>query len=288
LMARDAADFAKSWRPHVVVYEPMALIGPLLARIVEVPAVRHLWTMDFTAQSDDFSRDLEGPLVAAYGFDRLPVNGDMTIDPCPPHLQIADTLPRQLIRFVPYNGPTEFPGWLREPPVRSRVCVTWGTTLGHLGRMAHVPRVVRALADLDVEVVLAVLDTHRELFPDLPANVGHVGPIALDLLLPTCDAVIHQGGGGTTMTALVHGVPQLIVPSVPDQVFNAKRLAAAGAGRYTPSGDRASTEEILAEARIVLSDPRCRRAARELRRELLAQPTPAEVIPVLEELATRQ
>lgn len=285
LMAPDAADFARSWRPQVVVYEPMALAGPLLGRIVGVPAVRHLWTMDFTGPSNDFARDMEGPLVTSYGFDRLPVNGDLTIDPCPPRLQIADKIPRQLIRYIPYNGPAVFPAWLREPPVRPRVCVTWGTTLGHLGRMAHVPQVVRALADLDVEVVVAVLDAHRGLFTDLPANVAFVGPIALDLLLPTCAAVVHQGGGGTTMTALVHGVPQLVVSSLPDQAFNARRLAAVGAGRYAPSGDRANTEEILAEARIILSDPGYRQIATELRGELLAQPTPAEVIPVLEELA---
>ena len=93
--------------------------------------------------------------------------------------------------------------------------------------MAHVPRVVRALAGLDVEVVVAVLESQRELFTEMPANVRSVGPVPLHLLLPTCDAIIHQGGGGTLMTALVSGLPQLVVPTFPDQAFSARQLAAS-------------------------------------------------------------
>src|SRR4029450_4726052 len=98
------------------------------------------------------------------------------------------------IRYIPYNGPARLFDWLREPPQRRRICVTWGTSLHSLGaqRMRHVPRVVEALADLDAEIVVAVLDEHRALFTDLPANVTRIGPVPLHLLLPTCEAIVHQ------------------------------------------------------------------------------------------------
>jgi UDP:flavonoid glycosyltransferase YjiC (YdhE family) len=180
-----------------------------------------------------------------------------------------------------------FPAWLREPPGRPRICVSWGTTLGNLGldRMRHVPELVRALGSADVEIVLAVLDEHRELFTELPRNVVAVGPVALDLVLPTCDALVHQSGAGTSMTALIHGVPQLLVPTVPEQVFNAQRLVPAGAARCVPSGEQAEQEEIRAALKSILADEECRRAAQELSRTMRAQPTPAEVVSVIEKVA---
>src|ERR1700729_2458318 len=223
VMADDLVAFARYWRPDLVVFEPTSFVGPLVARLLGVPAVRHLWTADFTAPLNLVEERLLGPLFARFGLDEIGVLGELTLDPCPPRLEVADDLPRQPIRYVPYNGPAVLPGWLREPPARRRGCVTWGTSLTGVGgsdRMSHVPGVVRALAGFDVEVVVAVLESQRELFTEMPANVRSVGPVPLHLLLPTCDAIIHQGGGGTLMTALVCGVPQLVVPSFPDQTFN--------------------------------------------------------------------
>ena len=136
-------------------------------------------------------------------------------------------------------------------------------------------------AGFDVEVVVAVLESQRELFTEMPANVRSVGPVPLHLLLPTCDAIIHQGGGGTLMTALVCGVPQLVVPSIPDQTFNARQLAATGAGRYLPGGEAVTEAAVAEHAGSVLDDAECRDAARQLQAEALALPAPADVVGVL-------
>jgi UDP:flavonoid glycosyltransferase YjiC (YdhE family) len=280
--------FARYWRPDLVVFEPTSFVGPLVARLLGVPAVRHLWTADFTAQLDLVERWLLGPLFARFGLDEIGVLGDLTLDPCPPRLEVADDLPRQPIRYVPYNGRSVLPGWLREPPARRRVCVTWGGSLTGVGltdRMSHVPRVVRALGGLDVEVVVAVLESQRELFTELPANVRSVGPVPLHLLLPTCDAIIHQGGGGTLMTALVCGLPQLVVPSIPDQAFNARQLAGTGAGRCLPGGEAVTEAAVAEHAGSILDDAAYRDAARVLQAEALALPAPADVVPILEQLA---
>ena len=287
VMADDLVAFARYWQPDLVVFEPASFAGPLVARLLGVPAVRMLWTADFTAPVNGFATTADS-LAARFGLAEVGVLGDLTLDPCPPALQVTDDLPRQPVRYVPYNGPAVLPGWLRDPPAGRRIAVTWGTSLTGMGgadRMAHVPRVVRALAGFDVEIVVAVLESQRELFTSMPPNVRSVGPVPLHLLLPSCDAIIHQGGGGTLMTALVCGLPQLIVPSIPDQAFNARQLAATGAGRCLPSGEDVTEAEITAGTELILGDRACRAAARELQAQALALPAPADVVPVLERLA---
>ena len=287
VMADDLVAFARWWRPDIVVFEPLAFAGPLVARVLGVPAVRVLWTADFTVPLEKFESALFGELLERLGLPALGLNGDLTLDPCPPMLQVDDGFPRQLMRYVPYNGTTVLPAWLREPPRRRRICVCWGTSVTVLspGRMASAPAAVQAMADLDADVVLAVLESQLPLLGTLPSNVIAAGPVALDLLLPTCDALIHHGGGGTLMTGLVHGVPQVIVPYIPDTCFNAIQLAKTGAARAVWAED-ATAAELRRAAAVVLGVPGCREAARSLRAQMLSQPTPADTVPTLERLAS--
>ena len=48
--------------------------------------------------------------------------------------------------------------------------------------------------------------------------------------MPTCAAAISHGGLGTTLRALAHGVPLLLLPLGRDQAFNAARVVEYGAG----------------------------------------------------------
>lgn len=285
-MADDVLAFARSWRPDLVVFEPNAFVGPLVATLLGIPSVRLLWTVDFTARLGELEAELVEPMASRFGLTTIGALGTVTLDPCPPRLQVVDDLPRHPFRYVPYNGPAVLPDWLREPPSRPRVCVTWGTSLDGLGldHMVLAPRVVEALADLDVETVVAVTDRQCDLFPDPPANVRHIGPVPLQPLLATCDAVVQQGGGGTTMTALAAGVPQLVVPHMPDQIFNARHLEATGASR-TLTADEATVDGLRDAVHALLTDPGHRDAAARLRAESDARPTPAQTVALLERLA---
>ena len=51
-----------------------------------------------------------------------------------------------------------------------------------------------------------------------------------DDLMGACDVVITHGGLGTTLRALAHGRPLLMVPLGRDQHFNTARVEALGAG----------------------------------------------------------
>jgi UDP:flavonoid glycosyltransferase YjiC (YdhE family) len=112
---------------------------------------------------------------------------------------------------------------------------------------------------------------------DLPSNVRVVESVPLDALLPTCQAIIHQGGAGTTFTALRNGLPQIVLTQLVDQAANACRLAACGAGRTRPVSGLGSAD-VVAIGHELLDQPGYRAAAENLRQEILDQPSPAEVV----------
>ena len=287
-MADDALSFARTWRPDCVVFEPTAFLGPVLAGALGVPSYRLLWTVDFSASITVVEDELLGGLAARLGAPRVNALGDATLDPCPPRLQTEYGNPRQPMRYVPYNGPSVLPAWLRARPRRPRLCVTWGTSLQGMGMQDKVlaTRVAAVLANRDVEVVLAVTEEQSKALGSLPANVVHAGRVPLHLLLPSCTAIVHQGGGGTLMTAMDAGVPQFILPFVPDTVLNAHQVAGTGAGRQLWSGDLSDGELAAALAEFLDGIEPYRTAAARLRDEHLGQPTPLETVRELE-LAAR-
>ncbi|WP_338757424.1 nucleotide disphospho-sugar-binding domain-containing protein [Nocardia vulneris] len=283
--APEAVAFARRWQPDLIVFEPAGFVGPLIGTLLDVPTVRHLWSIDFTAPIAEFEEDLIGELAAPYGLTRIGVNGDSTLDPAPTRLQVTDRQVRDPIRFVPYNGPAVLEPWLLEPPARPRVGITWGTSQSRLGfdHMVLAPRVVRALARRDVELAVAVTADQRKLFDHIPDNVVHLGPAPLHQLASTCSVLVDQGGAGGVLTALVNGLPQLVISQMPDEVFHGHHVRDSGAGLHLPGGDL--TEAEIAAAVDRLFEDEFHTAAGELRDDMLARPTPLAVVERLERLA---
>ncbi|MCP3805521.1 DUF1205 domain-containing protein [Allokutzneria sp. A3M-2-11 16] len=274
-MVDDLVAFGRAFRPDVVVHEPFNLAGAVAAQVLRVPVVKHLWAADFTEMVPVEEAVATGDLVRRFGLERLRTDSDLVVDPCPPAMQLpAGSSPRQPVRFVPYNGIAEVPDWLLAPPGRPRVCVTWGTLMSELDDqdVFLAPRVAKALSGLDVDVVVTTDPRAHPKFADLPSTV-HIAQkqLALHLLLPSCAAVVHQGGAGTTMTALAAGVPQLILPSVADQQFNAGQLAATGAGAI------GAVDKVAEQVADLLTDNAVRAAAAELAGENAQRPTPGQV-----------
>ena len=75
-------------------------------------------------------------------------------------------------------------------------------------------------------------------------------------VFPLADAVVHQGGVGTTQAACFYGLPAVIVPRGFDQFENAAHVQREGWGLrlmpegFTPSGLRRRLERLLASADI--------------------------------------
>lgn len=291
-MAEDLVPFARAWRPDVIVTVPIVLAAPLAAAASGARLVRHLWGPDISrhagfpglgAPPAEWPPDLVR-LYERYGVEPQADHALRNIDPCPASLQIQvpDRIP---VRYTPYNDNAELPGWLVEPPRRPRVCVTWSTVntqlVGSDGYL--VPEVLKALESLDVEIVATIPERDHALVGELPAGARLVSGLPHDLLLPSCDAVVHHGGAGTLLTAARHGVPQLVIAPVADQIFNAQRLAATGAG-IGMIADETAADAIKAAATTVLTEPAVRAAATRLQAEILAQPAPTDLVRTLEDL----
>ncbi|MFC8850059.1 MULTISPECIES: nucleotide disphospho-sugar-binding domain-containing protein [unclassified Micromonospora] len=292
--ADAAVDFARWWRPNLVLHDLMCVEGPLAARVLGVPSVLTLWGpvgpddevpgvpgLRFLAV--DVSRAFQRHDVGEWGPDAI----GHVLDPCPPGLRPslrADTLP---IRQVPYNGPGPWPRWLQEPPARPRVCVVWGTSVSTVFGAGSfpVPRLVEALSELDVEVVFTVTGPDHDRIGHLPERMRAVRNVPLHLLLPTSDLVVHHGGGGSTMTALAAGVPQLVLPPGGDQELIGARIEAAGIGR-TRHNAVADAGWLHAATAALIGEPGYRSAADRLRQEAADRPTPSAVVADLVALAT--
>jgi hypothetical protein len=289
-MLADLAAFARDWRPDLIVYEPTTYAAPLVGEMLGIPYVRVLWGIDFHAPARHVEEEAFRELAASVGAGDFAPRGVLTVDPCPPRLQVDDGVAaRQLMRYVPYNGPGVLPRDLAPSGALPRVCVSWGLSgawaanrLGYDSDVSLMRRVVSAAAALDVEVVAALSPRDGAALGPVPANVRTVTGAPLHQLLPGCDLLVNRGGAGTLMTGLMAGIPQLCVPQHSSDALCGRRLASVGAGFFLPP-DEATTDCLQEAAAEAMTDgPRA--AAAGLRADALAHPSPVQVAGVLEDL----
>lgn len=305
-MIASLVQFARWWRPDLVVWEPFTYAGAVAAEACGAVHGRLPWGLDVvgatrnrfralrdeqpTAQRADPLADWLAGYATRYGFTPTEdlITGHFTVSQLPDSLQVPADRPYVRMRYVPYGGPATVPDWLWRRLDRPRVAVTLGTTATDVlgGYAVDVGGVLEALADLDVEVVVTVADAARARLGTLPANARTVGYVPLHALAPTCAAVIHHGGFGTLATFALQGVPQLILPRHFEGPLLARRLAAQGAG-LARHADLASRRTVRESLRWLLDEPGFRDRAAALRDEFHAMPAPDQVAARLGEMCRR-
>jgi UDP:flavonoid glycosyltransferase YjiC (YdhE family) len=146
-------------------------------------------------------------------------------------------------------------------------------------------RAISEIAPLDVDILVAVgPEGEPAALGELPDNVHVERFVAQSAVLPLVDLIVHHGGTGTVLGALEVGLPQLLLPQGADQFVNAQMLTAAGAVRAL-ANDAQQHGAIGAAVQALLGNCPERQAAIRLRDEIATMPAPAEVVPVLVELA---
>jgi glycosyltransferase (activator-dependent family) len=305
-MIAGLVEFAQAWQPDLVLWEPLALGGPIAAKACGAAHGRLLWSLDvFGVARERFLRlaarrpaaERTDPLrdwLSGYGdkhgfaFTEDMVTGQFTVDQLPPSLRPAVDLHRVPMRYVPYGGPAVVPKWLWEPPSRPRVALTMGLSLTdhEAGYAVSVQDVLDALADLDVELVATIPEGEQAKLPRVPANARLVPYVPLQALAPTCAAVINHAGFGTVLTTAQHAVPQLMMPWDFDGPAMAKRAAAQGSA-VVIRADHASGAAVRTAVVRLLRQPYFGQRAAALRDEILAMPAPHQVVPQLEELTAK-
>lgn len=302
-MIEDLVEFARSWRPDLVIWDMITFAGAIAARACGAAHARMVFGADGITQlrnairaggeQGDPLRDWLEPHLARNGneFGEDVAVGQWSIDPMPGWFWHPKGGNFQQLRHVVFNGGAQVPDWLYTPPERRRVCITLGIThREYLSSEASADDLLDAVAGLDVEVVATLDAKQLTRLSRVPDNVRIVDFVPLTALLPTCSAIIHHGGGGAFAAAVEHGVPQLIVPSTYwtlrwwGPIAQANGLQEQGAGRFVADSDHLTPEALREDLVRVLEDPSFVANARRLRAELLTTPSPHEFVPVVEEL----
>jgi len=301
----DLVKFAQGWRPDLVISDPTAFSGPVAARVVGAAHARMLFTVDRMAQlraatanrpdsiSDPIKDWLE-PILNRYGceFDETVVLGHWTLSPMPLYVWRPEGVFYVPMRNVPFNGPAAVPSWVFDKPKRRRVCITLG--ISHRDANIHGTTVrasdlFEAVADLDVEVV-ATLNASQLGDVRIPDNVRTVDFIPLSALLPSCTAIVHEGGCGTFASAIERGIPQVIVPNDFKvekwwgSVAMANAVESRGAGIYAANAGSVTPDILRDSLKQVLEDPSYAANARRVCSEVKALPTSNDVVPLIEKL----
>ncbi|SER23922.1 glycosyltransferase, MGT family [Lentzea xinjiangensis] len=275
-------------KPDLVVFE---LINPgagLAAMRAGIPAVCHgFGKMDGTLVPEAMS-DLFLEYVAELGIT-LPNGhhyglGSPYVDVFPPSLQdlgFLSDVERIPMRPVPFAEPGELPGWVTEH-ARPLVYLTFGTAFSNPDLLRTA---IAGLSGVDAEVLVATgPQVEPSALTDVPGNV-HVLPwVPQADLLAHADLVVHHGGAGTTVSAMTHGLPQLVLPQGADQFRNGEIVADTGLGAHLVA-DQFTADAVRETAGKLLRDPGVREANARIAAEIAAMPHPHDVVPKLVELA---
>jgi len=297
------SDVIDAWRPDVVVREPCEFASLVAADRAGVPQVQV--AIGMSATGDAILPILADPLTELSALAGLP--DDRAIRTLTTTLGFS-TVPAALdgaggggssgeapagddpLRRFQDAASTTAPARLPAPwgdPDQPLVYVSFGSVAARQGPLAAVYRAtLDAMADAPVRVMMTTGDGGDLLSLDpVPPN-AHVErwwPQAE--VMSRAAAVVGHGGFGTTMMALAAGVPQIVVPLFAfDQVINAERVAAVGAGIHLPGGPM-SAPEIPAALTSVLTDRVYRSGAAAVAADMTALPDVAESVLILEEIA---
>ncbi|WP_409493540.1 activator-dependent family glycosyltransferase [Amycolatopsis sp. cmx-11-12] len=303
----DIVEFAREWRPDLVIWDPMTFSGPVAARASGAAHARMLFGQDFIGrmrghfmrlklqqqpgnQQDPMAEWLDATMKRFNSsFAEEMVVGQWSIDSTPAWMRLPLDINYVPVRFVPYHGPVAVPEWLSERPARPRVCLTAGISGREVmgGDWVPIPQMLEAVADLDIDVVATLDASQLEAVKAIPDNVQLFDFFPLNVLMPTCSAVIHHGGAGAFGTALANAVPQLIIPNhIWDTVVKAEQFAERGAGLFLdPEG--LTTDTLRSKLLRLLEDPSFADGAAQARDDFLATPSPNDIVPVLEELTAK-
>lgn len=266
---------AKAWRPDAIVGESYEFASVQAGERLGIPQVRVATGLAST----------EAWLLELAGCERAGAAPRLSMTP--PGFDDGPAVHRFR------DGAPEPAGRIGEP----LVYVTFGSVAGGMPLFPALYRAaIEALADVPGRLVVTIGEAgDPAALGPLPANVRVERWIPQDELLPRVSAIVCHGGYGTTVGALAHGVPMVVLPVFADQGRNARRVAEIGAGIALPqpanilaAAEPGAVTGLGEAVRRVLNEPSYRRAAHEVAARTRALP-PVDAAPaVLEALAGRR
>lgn len=200
-----------------------------------------------------------------------------------------DFRPRHIPENVRWVGPVlDDPPWalpwkspFSDGDTRPLVLVTLGSTFQD--QASSLERLIAALGQLPVRGLV----TLGGVFDDVaaPDNVRVVRSVSHAAVMPLAQVVVAHGGHGTVMKALAAGKPLLCVPLGRDQVDNAVKVTARGAGLTRKRTASAASYRRALER--LLADPRFTEGAARLGEAVRRDAAGSAAVDELEALAAR-
>ncbi len=281
--------------PDAIVTDPFLTAAALAAEALDLPLAVGGWV----AQKD-LNEDFLFPVQKSLGAEssgrierlkeRFGLRGvNFASGPTPsilsPHLHVsyfcerwyesdqANLLPQTLFVGGKPNPPQGAPPeWLSAIPAETPLAlITLGTIFtGDLGFFSWAAQAAARAGFVPLVVIgwnpIAPEDKAK-LIAALPKTTRLLNFVPFDHVLPRVGLMIHHGGMGTTHAALIHGIPQIVVPHAADQRGQARRVAQAKVGLNLTAHD--VKQGLLAEGvRAVANDERVRQTALDLAAEL--------------------
>jgi UDP:flavonoid glycosyltransferase YjiC (YdhE family) len=273
-MIDDALRAGRDFGPDLVLFESLAFAGPLVAELLGVPGVQHLFGPILAHEIFELANDAVSPIWRSFGRDVPGYAGvyrDLTVEICPPSLEARKVPAGDVVSLRPAPLPDR-PTTRGPRPV---VYVTLGTFFN--GNTQVFRTILDGLADQPVDVVVTVGGDRdpAELEPT-PGNATIKRFIAQAELLPTCSVIVHHGGAGTTFGALAHGVPQVIVPQGADNYDNAAMCERADLALVL-GPDEFTAKAVGDSVSALLGEPRFLGAARRTADEIATMTDPVDV-----------
>lgn len=127
-------------------------------------------------------------------------------------------------------SPAALPAWADRLDSGRRIVLVTQGTVNNVDLDQLVLPTMRALAHRDDLIVIGTGGGRDVTGIDVPANARLERYLPFDLVLPSVDAFVTNGGYGSVLQALANGVPMVIAGATEDKPEIAARLAWAGAG----------------------------------------------------------
>jgi MGT family glycosyltransferase len=268
---------ARQIRPNLVLFDSFAPWGPLIARLLGVPAAASIPSILINAEIDRRYRkapEIPDPQLTPEwyaGFERRCRKAlrpyRLRDSPSPPQLlqsyadfnlvytsrtfqPLAEDFDSRRFRFVGpclefRSDPPPFP--FERLDARPLVFVSKGTVYGE--QPGFFRQLVEELADAPWQVVVSAGQVAEQLAP-FPGNFL-VRPFVPQLeILKWAGAFLSHGGMNSVQEALYFGVPLVLSPQAADQFWISSRVAELGAGvvlprNAEPGSMRAALERVL-------------------------------------------
>jgi UDP:flavonoid glycosyltransferase YjiC (YdhE family) len=291
-MADDLMGLVHTWRPDVIIRDPVEFGGYIAAECYGLPHATAIWATYISAKAlcpeavvelrrryglpDDPDLDtLDRYLV----LDFMPASWTVPNLPYPPVAHRFCAVPFDLS-----SGDARLPDWLSTLPRQPTVYATLGTTFNR--SPGTFQAILSALSPEPVNLIMTVgrsMDPRQ--FGPQPDHIRIEQYIPQSLLLPYCDALIFHGGYNSLQSAFWHGLPMVVIPQgAGDNLPTGWRCAAVGAGVLV-EGNPPRPEAVRTAVKTVLEQPECRATAQRFQQEINKLPGLSQAVQRLETLA---